>query len=270
MTSNHAIYEPNNVHVAYQLNWSLTVFTRMALPAPAPGLEAVRSAVERDGVRILEYRARSPTTHQFLLSTHPGIAPQEVIRSVKGRWQHALRSTIPKMFKRNYRLDSVGEANNNMLQSYVDGQAQRHAVADDRIQRFITSCQFFDADVDLGELQRSAHGQYIANLHLVFENRQRLSETREEGLCRTRDALIRAARKEGYRLARIGIVCNHVHLLMGCGLTETPLAIALSLMNDVAYAHDRTHYFEYSFYVGTFGNYDRDAIRRWFVGQDGR
>ena len=66
----------------------------------------------------------------------------------------------------------------------------------------------------------------------------------------------------GWAMARIGLASNHVHLLLGCALEDDPLSVAVGLMNNVAYAHGMTPVLQYSFYAGTFGNYDRDAIRR--------
>ena len=196
MPSVDAIYRADNLHVAYQLNWSLTTFTRTTLPSSAEWLEKLKSTTEKDGVRILEYRERSSGIQQFFVSTKPHVAPSAIIKSVKGRLQHALRDEIPQLFKRNYRLESVGETNNETLQSYVGRQAQRHAMADERIHARMESLQYYDSTVDLSALQFSAHGQYIANLHLVFENRERLSDVREDALRRTRDMIIRASQKK--------------------------------------------------------------------------
>ena len=227
MTAPEAIYEPETVRVAYQLNWSLTAFSRCALPDSSRWLDQLQTVTERDGVRVLEYRKCSSNTHQFFVSTKPHVSPSAIIRSVKGRLQHAIQDEVPQAFKRNYRLESVGEVDTDTLQSYVDRQAQRHPMAEERVQLRIESLQYLDSRVDLSALQYSGHGQYVANLHLVFENRERLADVREESLRRTRDIIIRASQKHGYRLARVGLASNHVHILLGIGLEEAVLAVAL-------------------------------------------
>lgn len=259
------IYCGENVRLAYQLNWSLTIFASSIIPPAERWLEALKPVAERDGVRILDYRRLAGDTHQFFVSTQPPVVPSEIIRSIKGRLQHAVRDQVPKAFRRNYRLESVGEANNATLQAYVRRQPERHRMADPGVQSRIESLQYFDPQVDLAAVQQSAHGQYIANLHLVFENRERLMDIREESLRKTREMIIGVSRKKGYRLARIGLVANHCHVLLGCGVIESPLEIGLSLMNNLAYAHGMKRVLEHSFYVGTLGNYDRNAIRRWFA-----
>ena len=74
--------------------------------------------------------------------------------------------------------------------------------------------------------------------------------------------IIRAAAKHDWRLSRIGLLSNHIHVLLGAGVTESPADVALSLMNNVAYAQGMKPAFRFSYYVGTFGPYDRNAVRR--------
>ena len=74
--------------------------------------------------------------------------------------------------------------------------------------------------------------------------------------------VVRASASKGWRLARIGLLSNHLHILLGCSMTDSPESVALSLLNNLAYAQGMTPAFRFSYYVGTFGRYDRNAIRR--------
>jgi hypothetical protein len=74
--------------------------------------------------------------------------------------------------------------------------------------------------------------------------------------------IIRAAAKHDWRLSRIGLLSNHIHVLLGAGVRESPAEVALSLMNNLAYAPGMTPAFRFRYYVGTFGPYDRHAVRR--------
>src|SRR5437016_5225948 len=96
------LYTAANCSPAFQLNWSLAAFwTAPMLPA-ADWLPSLRAATEPDGVRVLEHHCKQPTTSQFLLSTTPAVAPQQIIRSVKGRLQYLVRHQLPQAFRRNY------------------------------------------------------------------------------------------------------------------------------------------------------------------------
>src|SRR5262245_803592 len=101
------IYTADNCRFAYQLNWSLAVFTTGVLAEAAEWLDPLKAAVEADGVRILEHRLKDDRAHQFLLSTKPHVSPAQTIRSVKGRLQYLLRSQSPKALRRNYHIHSI-------------------------------------------------------------------------------------------------------------------------------------------------------------------
>ncbi len=74
--------------------------------------------------------------------------------------------------------------------------------------------------------------------------------------------IIGSANKHRWRLSRIGLLSNHIHILLGAAVTESPESVALSLMNNLAYVQEMKPVFRFSYYVGTFGPYDRGAVRR--------
>jgi hypothetical protein len=97
---------------------------------------------------------------------------------------------------------------------------------------------------------------------VVVENEGGWNEIRENVLVDSRAMIIRAAAKKHWRLSRIGMLSNHIHILLGAHVTESPAEIAISLMNNLAYVQGMKPAFRFSYYVGTFGPYDRGAIRR--------
>jgi hypothetical protein len=74
--------------------------------------------------------------------------------------------------------------------------------------------------------------------------------------------LIGVAKKKAHRLSRAAILADHVHLTVGCANAESPETVALAYMNNIAHAHNMEPIFTNSYYAGTFGEYDMDAIRR--------
>ena len=122
--------------------------------------------------------------------------------------------------------------------------------------------QFFDEAANLKEPQFSNHGRYLHNLHIVIENRDHLHNVHEDVLRKLRSMIIRSCAQKQHLLARIGLVSNHMHLLLGCNNVCSPQSVALGLMNNMAYALGMKAISEFSYYVGTFGPYDRNAIRR--------
>jgi hypothetical protein len=74
--------------------------------------------------------------------------------------------------------------------------------------------------------------------------------------------LERIARKKRHLLTRVGLLVDHVHLTLGCGIEESPLEVGLGYLDNLAYAHGMRPLFQFGFYAGTFGPYDMNAVRR--------
>jgi len=195
------IYTHQNTASAFQLNWSVSLFGRTDFPPVSHWLDQLKSDTERDGVRILEARLEQPHVGQFFISTRPDVAPSEILRSTKGRWQYLIRIQHPSVFRRNHYIGSLGDA----------------------------TCRVLD---------------------------------REAVLLDSRAMMVKMAAKKRWRLSRIGILSDHYHILLGANVTESPANVALSIMNNLAHVHAMKPVFRFSYYVGTFGPYDRDAVRR--------
>jgi REP element-mobilizing transposase RayT len=230
------IYTVENCRAAYQLNWSLSLFWCAPAPPSDQWFAQLQQAAEIDGVRVLEHRAKSAGVAQFLVSTRPETTPPQIVRSVKGRLQHLVRDDAPKAFRRNYSLHSIGSANRKVVEAYVKSQLSHHVVGDPRVQEMLEHFQFHDPAVDLSLPQRSSHGEYHYNLHLVLVNDGRRNEFRDSSLAAVREMLIKSAGKKRHRLANAGILADHIHLLIGCCWTESPLEVALGYLNNLAYA----------------------------------
>lgn len=262
MTSAPApLYTESNTTAAYQLNWTLHLFAKAELHPPQYWEADLKSALDRDNIHLLE--SHTPTTDQvaFFLSSRPHHSPADLVRLVKGRLQYLLRDTNPKLFQRNYCIQSVGEASTAKLDAYVAGQATRHSMADTRVQSRIERAQFCDEKTDLDQLVASEHGRFRHGLHIVLENEGHWNETDEERLRSVVGMIRRAATTKAWALRRVGIVSNHMHVLLAAAVTECAASIALSLMNNISYVYGMKPALRYSYYVGTFGLYDRGAIR---------
>jgi REP element-mobilizing transposase RayT len=256
------IYTPQNCKAAYQLNWSLSVFWNATPPADSDWLDPLRKATEPDGVHLLEHRLTEKDASQFLLSTRPDMAPPAAVRSIKGRLQYLVKEKLPKAFRRNYSLWSVGTVNWDVIQQYIADQTRHHPMADPRVQRRFESLSI-DGDSDALEHPRvSGHAQYCYNLHLVLVSRDRDIEIRPKVLEARREMVLAVARKKGHLVGKGQIVADHMHVALGCPLTEAPHEVALAYMNNLAYVEGMKPIFQFGFYVATFSRYDLDAIRQ--------
>ena len=256
------LYTSANCKPAYQLRWSLALFSEADLPPVETWSQSLAEAVERDGVRLLESRLHQPRVWLFLLSTKPPLKPPQIVKSVKGRLQHLLRASAPKAFHRNFSLTSVGEARRETVESYVASQLGHHGMPDKRVQTRFKDFQFVFPDVDPSAEQFSSHGRYVYSLHLVLVHESRWREIREEHLAASRDMFFKAALQKGHKVSRLALLADHLHATLGCSFDESPEEVALAYMNNLAFAHGMKPVFCESYYVGTFGEYDMAAIRR--------
>ena len=256
------LYTSANCKPAFELRWSLALFSTCGLSSSDEWLTDLKKAVEVDGVRILECQASHQPVLHFLLSTKPTISPPQIVKSVKGRLQHRIRSSCPGAFQRNFSLSSVGEVRQDVIENYVASQLGHHRMADDRVQERLAAFQLEFPEIDLSEPVFSSHGRYLFNLHVALVHDGRWCEVREDRLTKTRDMILGVATKRQHRLSRVAILSDHVHLTIGCAIEESPETVALSYMNNLAYAHGMQPLFCRSYYAGTFGTYDMDAVRR--------
>lgn len=256
------IYTPQNCKPSFKLYWTLALFWRGIPVSAEHWLEELKPLTEKDGVRILEYRFKDGAVSQFLVSTSPEVSPGSVVRSVKGRLQHHIRIQVPKAFKGNYSIKSIGSAKLGAVQGYLDSQLKHHKITDPKVQEKLRKYQVNYPNVDLRLPRYSAHGQFIYNLHLVLVHGGRRRETRDDRLKKSCEMIQRTALKKGHLLSKARLLPDHIHLTLGCDVKESPEDVALGYMNNIAYVHEMKPLFQYSFYVGTFGGYDLGAIRQ--------
>ncbi|MEE8450982.1 MAG: hypothetical protein V3R99_03675, partial [Thermoguttaceae bacterium] len=142
----------------------------------------------------------------------------------------------------------------------VADQLGHHPMADPEVQRRLERFQTRHDDVDLARPRRSAYGVYWYNLHVVLVCDGRYMEIREDPLTAVRDMLLKATQKHGRLLSRASVLPDHLHLTVGCDVGESPAEVALGYMNNIAYVWGMKAVFQFGYYVGTFGEYDRGAL----------
>lgn len=260
MNALEPIYTPENCRFAYQLNWGYSLFWRQ--PQTDDGwLEELNTATEPDGIRILKHRFETNTTSQFLLSTQPHVPPITMVARVKGRLQHLLKNAFPKAFQRNYALRSLGSTKRDVLDEYVKSQLAHDPPADELVRNRFERFQIHNPQCNLDAPRTTSHARYWYNLHVVLVNAGRWREIRNEAVEAIQTIILKVCRAKGYLLSRGGVLPDHVHLTLGCNLEESPQKVALSFMNNLAFASDMRPVLQFGAFIGTFGEYDLGAIR---------
>lgn len=263
------IYTRDNCgNPAYQLNWAYSVFWR-AEPKDFSWIEELKKLNEADHIRILQHQFKPPRTSQFLISTRPSIAPLMIAKRVKGRLQHLIAGGRQRPFRRNYAIRSIGFSKRSVIENYLARQLQHHRRLDAELDKRMAPFQIFLPEVNLAQPSRTSHAIYWYNLHLVLASAGQRVELREKSsLAAVRDMILRIRKARKHRLSRASVLPNHVHLTFGASLEQSPEEIALAYLNNLAYACGMKKIFAYSYFVGTFGEYDLNVIPRQVTAAD--
>jgi REP element-mobilizing transposase RayT len=258
---NSPLYTADNCNPAYQLDWSYSLFWH-SHPPSLDWFPDLKPLCEADHIRLLEHQFKPPNVSQFLVSTQPPVAPQFIAQRVKGRLQHLIKSALPNAFRRNYSLRSIGSTRREKLERYLASQLDHHPMADPRVQAKLPKYQIHHPQIDLSQPQRTSHAIYWYNLHLVFVNEGRWREIDDKRLQSLHDTIEQMSKEKEHLLSRAAIVPDHLHLTLGCKLQESPQEVVFAYMNSLADACEVKPVFRFSYYSGTFSEYDLGVIPR--------
>jgi REP element-mobilizing transposase RayT len=259
------LYRPAELRPAYQLRYGWTGWpSKGQFPSDllARVLPDIAPEWERDGLRVLEASLGAEQI-QLTLSTTPQVAPVTLAARVKGRIQHHCRQQgTPIDFSRKLAVRSLGDPTRAQVEAYVRDQVPKEALADERFRELLTSFTVVDPQVDLSRPTESNSGRYWYNLHLVLVSGQRYRTGEEATLAKIRDTTLRVCKKKGYAASALAVMPDHLHLaLRGC-VEQSPEEIALSFLNNLAYALGQRPWWEAGYYAGTFGEYGMAAVRK--------
>ncbi|MCA9210488.1 MAG: transposase [Planctomycetales bacterium] len=230
-------------------------------PVPTNLLESIQPAWESDGIRLLESHWVADKV-QLTFSTTPQVAPEFLAARVKGRLAYALRQSGQHLaFSRKLAVRSLGDNTRKIVESYIERQVANGRLADPRFTQRIEQFTVTMPQVDLSRPYEVKRGRYWCNLHLVLvvEQRGRMHEQRV--LETVRDGAFRVACKKGYAISRLAVMPDHLHVALRAVPSHTPEQVALAFQNNLAYLVGCRLWSD-GYYVGTFGEYTMNAVRR--------
>lgn len=257
-------YDPQIVDAAFQLRYSWTGWPSGSPfgTQPVELIEQTKPLWEAEGLRVLESRWTTELV-QILFSATRGISPVFVAARAKGRLDHALRQAKLNLpFSRKVAVRSVGDNTRVDVEDYIARQVIKEQFVDPRWVDALGEFTVVNEAVDLSQPTESARGRYWYNLHLVLvvDGRCRLSDL---NVFRTlRDGCLKIAAKKGHLLSRVSVMPDHLHLALRANPEESPNDVAFAYQNNLAYMAKLSRVWQDSFYVGTFGEYTTQAVRR--------
>ena len=261
------LYSGHNVHPAYEIRYTWTGWpSRRGEPFPNKPPEdlfaSLKQAWEADGLRLLEYHWTEETI-QLALSTKPDVSPVFCAARIKGRLQHALRAVgCPRKFSRKVALRTVGHNARKDVEGYIRKQVPKEGFADSRFAERLKGYHQCPPDVDLSAPSVTSSGRYWYNLHLVLVTAGRYRLGEDETLKKLSDGCMAIAGKKGHLISELSIMPDHLHVALRGSIEQAPHEIALAFQNNLAYQLGQFRVWEDGYYVGTFGDYDMQAVRR--------
>ena len=258
------LYTAHNLRPAFALHYDWTGWPTAGTTLPAQTAPVALETAplwEKDGLRLLQPHATTEKV-QILFSVTPQVSPTFFCMRVKGRLQHALRKCgTPVDFSRKVSFRSLGENTSDVVENYIRGQVGKCDFADPRFRHTMRQFTIVSDEVRLAEPSESNSGRYWYDLHLVLVVADRFRITAIEQLASIRDAALTVAAEGGHQIAALSVMPDHVHMALRGNIERSPEEIALEFQNGLARAAG-CRVCQDGFYVGTFSEYDLDAIRR--------
>lgn len=257
-------YDPRTADGAYHLRyaWFGWPSGKEFSQQPSALIDETKAAWERDGIRVLE-RLWTAKCVRILFSCTPEVSPEFVAARAKGRLDHALRTAEMTMaFSRKVGVRAVGDNTRSEVEAYIAGQVRKECFVDPRFAAKMEELTVVDQSVDLSQPATSARGRYWYNLHVVLVVAERTPLYELSVLRRVRDAVFKVAAKKGHVVSRLSVMPDHLHVTLRGRSSETPLEIVFAYQNNLAHMAGRGRLWAPGFYVGTFGEYTLQAVRK--------
>lgn len=222
--------------------------------------QTLDKAWESDGFRRLETNWTKQII-QFTFSVKPSVNPILFCQRVKGRLDHTLRHhKMGIKFSRKVGFRTIGNNRREEVLNYINQQVAKEEFVDSRFAELIQEFTFSDDEIRLQEPTETTRARYWHNLHLVLVTAGRSRFTNRESLSKLSHQCTAIARKKECKIASRSIMPDHIHLALRGALDLSPAEIALTFMNNLAFAFGQNAIWTPSYYVGSFGEYDMGAV----------
>ncbi|HEV3078529.1 MAG TPA: transposase [Gemmataceae bacterium] len=181
---------------------------------------------------------------------------------VKGRIQHHCRRRGQAIsFSRKVGVRSLGDPTRAHVEAYIRSQVEHYDLADARFREALKAFTIDRPEIDLSQPSETNSGRYWYNLHLVLVVSERFRIGEPATLAKIRDGALRICTRKGYWLSTAAVLPDHLHLALRGNIRQSPEAIALSFLNNLAFMLGQRLWWEAGYYAGTFGEYGMAAVR---------
>lgn len=224
--------------------------------------EELKAEWESDGLRVLESHW-SGEKIQVTFSTKPDVSPVLLASRAKGRLEYVwrTRTKAPARFSRKVAVRSIGDNTREAVERYIINQVSKERFADHRFETFMRRFTIEDPSVHLSQPTATNSGRYWYNLHIVLVVAERYRVVDEHQLGIICDWCGRIAARKGYRISVRSVMPDHVHLAIRGDISHSPQDMVLAFLNNLAFAFGQSRWWSGNYYVGTFSEYNMNAVR---------
>jgi REP-associated tyrosine transposase len=268
------------LEAAYQLHYYLVLKTHYLRPLIAT--ESQRSLIEsvlgdvcrRERYHLLQ--ADISEDHlRLLLSMRPHQKVSDVVKLFKGNTDRQFSTNFPqnnfrKLWARGYFARSSGKVNLKQARAYVDAQASHHGYKGDW-----TNALKYRNPAFKSPAFSLAHSFCRLNHHLVLATQNRIEVFDEVVAERLFDYVVAIGKKHEFAVERIGLLPDHMHLIVETRPDVSIEDCARALMDNTRYWMTK-HFsgvlkqtqawdlWQPSFYAGTVGEYSTAQVKKFF------
>jgi putative transposase len=214
----------DNLAWAYQLHYYLCFRTRRRRARLTPELyHTLTEICGRHDYHLLQSRIY-PDHLRCLVSLRPAQKIAKVIQTLK-----ANSSPESGFWERGYLAQSVGRIRIETVKTYIDDQAHHHGYS----MRLLPPVFRYRSEQPI--VLTAAHASFELNYHLVFATHRRIGVFDSVLGQRLTSYWLRVAAKHGFAIDRVGVVPDHVHLLVRIAPKISIEECALALLNNGQY-----------------------------------
>jgi REP element-mobilizing transposase RayT len=260
------IYTPENTRPVHKIRFDWTGWLKPGeeFPKTLPkAIDSCRHAWQADGLELIRWHTEDHRV-QCLFNSNIDTPPTLCSSRAKGRLQNELRKHgTPVKFSRRVGMRCLGDNTREIVARYLDKQVGKSDYVDPRFKDYLNQFTVADPEALLNSPQRTAHGEYWYNLHLVIVVQDRRNPmTRDETFKQVGQTCFKIARKHDHQIAELAIMPDHIHCSLRGNHEQSPQEIGLCFLNNLAYVLGYNRCWSEEFYVGTFSEYSVKAITR--------
>ena len=251
---------------AYQLRYYLMFKTQFLRPS-LTGTEALVSDVLAEVCGRQQYHlldsALAADHLRVLISLQPDQTVSDTIRMLKGNLQNEFRKqlNLRDLWAKGHFARSSGSVDLERVRKYVDSQVSHHGFSGEWTKPLKFKNPSFKSPAFSFD-----HSVSLLNYHYVFVTQDRRAVFDEAIAPRLFDHLLEVGKLHLFAVDRIGILPDHMHLLIEGVPSKSAEEYALAVLNDTANFMEQNYHsvlkgtdawnvWQPSYYVGTVGEY---------------